>query len=175
MFGDHARLKLQALVEAQREIVDATLICRPRDEYLTAVGADGVLVTQSPGGFETRARLSPMSGEAPCAIEQFMDDPRVPIVSTVLDYRDGTLELNAVGHVDSDGRRLDVVRWRLSSRPEFQRGGKPYASRSSVGTASTSLPIADCTPSASPTRVVTAASIDGWCTPNGSTSERRAR
>jgi cytochrome P450 len=118
MFGDHARLKLQALVEAQRENVGATLICRPRDEYLTAVGADGVLVTQSPGGFETRVRLSPMSGEAPCAIEQFMDDPRVPIVSTVLDYRDVMLELNAVGHVDSDSRRLDVVRWRLSSRPE---------------------------------------------------------
>lgn len=65
--------------------------------------------------FERRVRFGIASNETPIEVEQFTADPCVPIVTTIVRYRTCTLDLRACGHRDPAGRRVDVVRWRLSA------------------------------------------------------------
>jgi len=89
------------------------LICRPGDRHRTRVDETGSLL------YEDRAQRVVRFGiglnERPIEVEQYTDDPRIPIVTTILRYRQRTLELLACGHRDSVGRRIDVVRWQLSA------------------------------------------------------------
>ncbi|MBA3851009.1 MAG: cytochrome P450, partial [Chloroflexi bacterium] len=102
-----------------------TLICRPGDPHRTLVDESGALLydyvplAARPHGppidrFGRVVRFGLASDERPSEVEQFTDDPGVPIVTTILRYSQCALELLACGHTDSAGRRLDVVRWRLS-------------------------------------------------------------
>jgi len=108
-----------------------TLISRPGDAHATLVDEAGRLIQDhrpahlalegSTGGHRRRlVRFGLSSGEPPVEVEQFIDDARVPIVTTILRYSQYDLELVVCGHVDSERRRLDVVRWRL-----FARHGTP--------------------------------------------------
>ncbi|CAN5639972.1 hypothetical protein BH18CHL1_BH18CHL1_01840 [soil metagenome] len=107
-----------------------TPICRPGDRHQTLVSETGALfyghepedparpARRAKGRFRGIVRFGVASNEPPIAVEQFTDDPRVPIVTTVLRYRTCTLDLRAGGHRDAFGRRVDVVRWRLSAEHE---------------------------------------------------------
>lgn len=91
-----------------------TLICRPGDQHRTLVNETGELIYRDER-FERRVRFGIASNETPIEVEHFTADPCVPIVTTIVRYRTCTLDLRACGHRDPAGRRVDVVRWRLSA------------------------------------------------------------
>jgi cytochrome P450 len=151
--------RLRALVEELRVAEGGILICRPRDSWASAVDTVGDVLIRGPEGVESGVRIHPAGAAVPDSTEQFIDDPRVPIVTSRLVFGDRSLELRAVGHVDALRRRIDVVRWRLSNRT----GGR--LRRESIHTEITSGDERDICADRE-LRVVPLADFDGRCVEN---------
>jgi hypothetical protein len=107
-----------------------TCIGRPDDVFKTVVREDGALlydyVHPSKGGrlsgmFHTVMAFGLLADRPPVDMAQASDDPGNSIVVTTLRYPKATLTLRAFGHAEPDGRRTDVVLWRIEANPGARR------------------------------------------------------
>jgi hypothetical protein len=114
-----------------------TCIGRPDDLFKTVVREDGALlydyVHPTKGGrlsgtFHTIMEFGLPADRPPMDITQASDDPGNSIVVTTLRYPKATLTLHAFGHAEPDGRRTDVVLWRIDAH----RGAHQFAAALTV-------------------------------------------
>ena len=96
-----------------------TPICRPDDPHKSLVREDGALlygfeqVHLASWYFRRTVEFSAQTSHAPIAVEQRTEDARTPIVVTTLTYPTCVLTLRATGHSSPQGRRYDIVQWRV--------------------------------------------------------------
>jgi len=114
-----------------------TCIGRPDDVFKTVIREDGALLYdyvhptkggRLSGAFHAVVEFSLLADRPPVEITQTSDDPGNSIVVTTLHYPKATLTLRAFGHAEPDGRRTDVVLWRI----EANRGARRFAAALAV-------------------------------------------
>jgi hypothetical protein len=96
-----------------------TAICRPDDPHKTLVREDGALLYELRSdrmawGFRRTIAFAARIIEQPLEIRQWTERPDLPVVHTLLRYPSVELHLRAVAHTDIEGRRFDIVAWRMT-------------------------------------------------------------
>ena len=108
-----------------------TCIGRPDDRFKTVIREDGALLYdyvqpthngRLSGLFHTEVEFRMLAAVPPLEITQVSDDPKNSIVVTTLRYPLATLTLHSFGHAEDNGRRTDVVLWRI----EATKGAKRF-------------------------------------------------
>ena len=131
LYGDTGRER-GAMKKNHRRVIDFrhappsrwTCIGRPDDPYKSVIREDGALLydyvqpTRSgrcSGLFHTEIAFRLLAATPPLEITQTSDDPGNSIVITTLRYPKATLTLRAFGHAEANGRRTDVVLWKIKA------------------------------------------------------------
>lgn len=103
-----------------------TCIGRPDDKWKTVIREDGALLYdyvqptrngRLSGLFHTEISFQLLAAAPPVQITQASDDPGNSVVVTTVRYPQATLTLQAFGHAEENGRRTDVVLWRIEAAP----------------------------------------------------------
>ncbi len=103
-----------------------TCIGRPDDPYKSLVREDGALLYEFQNlglevwRFERVFEFDLQSADKPLEVSQETESARVPIVTTRIRYPQATLTLQAFGHEHDEGRRTDVVLWRVEAASEVE-------------------------------------------------------
>lgn len=101
-----------------------TCIARPDDTHKTLVREDGALLYRYgqptragrlAGAFYAEVGFGLLASAPPLEITQDNDDPGNSIVVTTLRYAFAILTLRAFGYAEENGRRTDVVLWRIEA------------------------------------------------------------
>lgn len=101
-----------------------TNICYPDDPYKSLVSESGALLYGFDPliffswHFKRVIEFSLISADKPVNVAQRTESARVPVVITTLNYPTAVLELRTFAHLDSDGRRTDVVLWKIRVHDE---------------------------------------------------------
>ena len=107
-----------------------TCLGRPDDPFKTVIREDGALlydyVHPAQGGrlsglFHSVLEFRLPADRPPVACTQRSDHPGNSIVVTTQRYPKATLTLHSFGHAETDGRRTDVVLWRIEAHADAHR------------------------------------------------------
>jgi hypothetical protein len=96
-----------------------TAICRPDDPLKTLVREDGALLYGftalgfNSWYFQRVLEFGISADHAPIEVTQRTESADIPIVITMLRYRQATLELITFGHLHDGDRRTDIVLWSI--------------------------------------------------------------
>ncbi len=110
-----------------------TNLCRPDDSFKTLVDENGhllydyrnntildeqgnTLTDYYYGHFERILAFQLQNDRAPTSIRQSTPSARIPVVQTVVEYPEATLELLAFAHQHGEGKRTDIVLWTIHSK-----------------------------------------------------------
>jgi hypothetical protein len=96
-----------------------TAICRPDDPYKTLVSETGALLYDLVADrgvwcFTRVIEFALRTSGVPIEVTQRTEHARTPVVQTTARYSFASLELTTFAHIDSDGRRADIVIWEIS-------------------------------------------------------------
>lgn len=109
-----------------------TNLCRPDDSFKSLVDESGhllydyrnntifdehgnVLTDYYYGHFERILGFQLQTDRVPTAIRQSTLSARIPVVRTIIEYPEATLELLAFAHQHDQGKRTDIVLWTIRS------------------------------------------------------------